>query len=81
MKKLVLTVLIAGCAGTLLAGPELSQADQKWLEAVKQKIAAGKTTISTPSAERARLAAELAKKHGKTAEIQKRDTVYLVMVD
>lgn len=81
MKKLVLSVLMAGLVGSLLAGPELSEADKRWLEAVTQKILAGKTTISTPSAERARLAAELAKKHGRTAEVQKRDTVYLVIVN
>lgn len=81
MKKLLLSVLIAGFVGTLLAGPELSEADKRWLEAVTQKILAGKTTISTPSADRARLAAELARKHGKTADVQKRDAVYVVMVN
>lgn len=81
MKKLVLSVLMAGLVGSLLAGSELSEADKRWLEAVTQKILAGKTTISTPSAERARLAAEVAKKHGRAAEVQKRDTVYVVMVN
>jgi len=64
---------------TCFAG-ELSEADQKWSQAVETKIAQGATTISTPSQSRARLAKELAARHGRSSTVRKTDTGYRIVV-
>lgn len=66
-------------AGTALAG-EISDADKQWCKAVESKISQGAATISTPSESRAKLAKELADKHGRKCEVKKTDTGYRVVV-
>ncbi|MBN2505996.1 MAG: hypothetical protein JXQ71_04810 [Verrucomicrobia bacterium] len=81
MKKLLLILLFCGLTIPVFASSEPSEADMKWVKAVSQKIAAGKTTISTPSEVRAKLAVNLAKQNGRTAQIQRRNTSYVIVVN
>ena len=60
---------------------DLSEADKKWSRAVESKIAQGAATISTPSESRAKLAQELANKHGRSSKVEKTDTGYRIVVD
>ena len=60
---------------------EASDADKKWGQAVETKIAQGATTISTPSESRAKLAKELANKHGRQCQVEKTDKGYRVVVE
>jgi hypothetical protein len=76
--KLLLGVSLV-TAMTCNAG-ELSDADKKWSQAVESKIAQGATTISTPSKSRAKLAKELADKHGRPSQVRKTDTGYRIVV-
>ncbi len=59
-------------SGFTFAG-EISAADQKWLSAVEKMIADGKTTVSTPSKERADILKEWAGKKGYAVELTKSD--------
>jgi hypothetical protein len=69
MKKiLALTCgLILGLNSALAAAP--SEADQKWLTAVQQKIAQGDTKVSTTSEPRVTLLKEWAVKNGYTVKV------------
>jgi hypothetical protein len=60
---------------------EVSEADKKWGQAVETKIAQGATTISTPSESRAKLAKELANKHGRQCKVEKTDKGFRVVVE
>jgi len=51
------------------ASQNLSPADQKWAKVVKQMIAEGATTISTPLKHRAKLAQDIAKELGRDCKV------------
>ncbi|MSU59356.1 MAG: hypothetical protein EXS35_14495 [Pedosphaera sp.] len=78
--KILSLWLTAGllASGVAFAG-ELSEADQKWSSAVEKMIEKGAEKISTPDSNRADLAVQLAKKHNRTATIQKNDKGYEVV--
>ena len=76
MKKLSL-FLASLVVCTAFAG-ELSEADQKWSAVVEKMIEKGADKISTPDANRAELAAKLAKKYNRTTTTQKDDKGYTV---
>lgn len=67
-------------AATPLFAVEPSEADLRWAKAVEQKIAAGPTTVATPSETRATLAEGIAKKLGRQVKVTKTDAGYSVEV-
>jgi paraquat-inducible protein B len=58
-----------------------TEADKKWGAVVEKKIAAGSTVISTPDADRVKLASNIAKKYGRSTKVDKTDTGFRVTVD
>jgi|DewCreStandDraft_4_1066084.scaffolds.fasta_scaffold61462_1 hypothetical protein len=79
--KTIGAILLATCmvTGVSLAA-DLNEADQRWKAAVEQKIAAGPTTISTPSEQRMKLARQIAAQKGRKSEVTKTDAGYRVKV-
>lgn len=77
LQSFILGLLLASSA---FAGDTTNDADQKWSAAVEKKIAAGNTTISTPSEKRAEIAKQLAEKAGRKAEVSKVETGYRIKV-
>lgn len=76
MKKLMaLTSAFLLMAGITLAG-QPSEADQKWLQVVEKKIAAGQTQVSTPAQQRVSLLQEWATKNGYSVQVTKTETSY-----
>ena len=76
MKKI--TVIALGCLLTLnlaLAG-DPTPSDQKWLEAVKNMVAEGQTTISTPSKDRIDMLKDWAKQNSYSVEVTQKDQGY-----
>jgi hypothetical protein len=76
MKKLTLFLLSGLLLASVAVAGELSEADKKWAAAVEKMIEKGVAKISTPDANRADLAMELAKKHNRTGKIQKTEKGY-----
>ena len=78
MKKL--SVLLLGMA--LLSGAafaeNVSEADQKWLTIVEKMVGEGKTTVSTTTDERVKLAKSWASKKGYSTEVAKTDKGFKV---
>lgn len=78
MKKiLALTIagmLIASSAG---AGGS-SSADQKWLQVVQKKLAAGQTHIATPAPERVTLLKQWAASNGYSIQVTRTATTYRI---
>lgn len=72
-------LLLAACLlTTVVNAGELSDADQKWKNAVDQMFAQGATTISTPSESRVEIAKELAAKHGRECRVEKTAAGYKI---
>lgn len=69
MKKLL--ALTAACLLTAGIAPaaEPSESDQKWLQVVEKKIAAGQSEVSTPVPERVDLLKQWAAHNGYTAQV------------
>ena len=83
MTTKALTSFLLTCAlmvGISQAGDK-KDGDKKWAAAVEQMIASGPATISTPKEARAKLAKEIAEKHGRTTKIQPIENGYRVVVD
>lgn len=81
----VFRILLAGCLLATFAcladtTTTTKSADKKWSEAVEKMIAAGPTTISTPSESRAELAKSLAEKAGRKCEVKRIATGYRIEV-
>ena len=70
MKRLIWSIAICLSVAAVSAG-ELSEADKKWSGVVEKMITEGPATISTPSANRAELARELAAKHKRECKVEK----------
>lgn len=70
MKKFLILTAVCLLTGISYAG-ELSKADQKWSAVVEHMIEKGATTISTPDENRAKLAKQLAEKHGRKCTVEK----------
>ena len=66
--------------GFNLLALDISQADQKWCEAVEKKIANGPVEISTPSATRVELLKTKVAEKGRKCEVTKTSTGYRVAV-
>ena len=79
MKTLKLLVALCVVSTAVYAG-EINEADKKWSGAVEQMIVDGATTISTPNENRAKLAKELAAKHGRQAQIVKSDAGFKIVI-
>ena len=69
------TVLFVSLA---VAGP--SEADQRWLTAVQQKVTAGDTNVTTPSQERVDLLKSWAEKNRYSVTVTKTDSGYRLSV-
>ncbi len=67
-RSIAFTIACLLLTGLALAG-QPSEADQKWLTVVQQKVAAGETRISTPLESRVALLKEWADKHGYTVVV------------
>jgi hypothetical protein len=80
MKTLLGIVLGVLVAGSALAIEQPSEADQKWGAAVEKMIAAGPTTVSTPTETRVQIAKQLAEKAGRKIEVTKVDNGYRIKV-
>ena len=82
VKMNTLQLLLLGIVLTTpaFAGEALNEADQKWTAAVEKIIAAGNTTISTPSEKRVELAKQLAQKAGRKVEVSKSESSYRIKV-
>ena len=80
MKKLA--TLLLGCLLTVgyAALAEPSEADQKWLDAVKKMVVSGQSTVSTPSEGRATLLKDWAGKEGYSVQTTKTETGYRLEV-
>ena len=75
------TSLMVGCLlAAFTCAAETTDADKKWSEAVQKIIAAGPTTLSTPSASRAELAKSLAEKAGRKCEVERVAAGYKIVV-
>lgn len=73
MKAFIAVVLSAALFSSLaFAGP--SEADQRWLTAVQQKVSAGDTSVTTPSQERVDLLKAWAEKNRYSVTVIKTDT-------
>lgn len=81
MKTIKLLLGICLLTAMTCFSEEVSEADKKWAQAVETKMAQGATTISTPSESRAKLAKELADKHGRQCKVEKTDKGYRVVVE
>lgn len=57
------------------------EGDKKWAEVVEQMIASGPATISTPQQNRAKIAKELAEKHGRKTKIEPIENGYRIVID
>lgn len=80
MKTLPVLLLVLSLTAPAIAGEALNDADQKWTAAVEKIIAAGNTTISTPSEKRVELAKQLAQKAGRKVEVSKTENSYRIKV-
>jgi hypothetical protein len=69
----ILKTLIAVCFLTVAVGyaAEISEADQKWLQAVEKMVTKGETKLSTPSEGRVALFKEWAEKKGYSVKVTK----------
>ena len=65
-------------ASSAVAGP--SEADQRWLKAVEQKITAGDTNVATPSQDRVDLLKNWADKNHYSVTVNKTETGFRVEV-
>ena len=74
MKKIIAPALCALLFTASALAAEPTAADQKWLQAVEQKITAGDTQVSTPSAARVDLLKKWAEKNGYAVAVVKNDT-------
>jgi hypothetical protein len=79
MKRIKWIAAVCLLATAVYAG-EPSEADKKWGEAVEKMIADGVTSISTPAESRAKLAKELAAKHGRECQVEKTATGYKIVL-
>jgi hypothetical protein len=75
LKALLVINLLMGAAA--FAGTA-SEADQKWLEVVKKKVAVGETQVSTPVEARVALLREWSAKNGYAANVVKTDAGFRV---
>ena len=80
MKTLQAIILGTLVAGSALAAEKPSDADQKWSAAVEKMIAAGPTTVSTPSEKRVQIVKDLAQKAGRKTEVAKVEKGFRVKV-
>jgi rRNA maturation endonuclease Nob1 len=80
MKKLHPLLLGLALVTPAIAGETLNDADQKWSAAIEKIIAAGNTTISTPSEKRVQIAKEVAEKAGRKIEVSKSENSYRIKV-
>jgi archaeosine-15-forming tRNA-guanine transglycosylase len=71
MKLKALIVLIPLLAVAVAPAAELVEADVQWGKAVEKMFAEGKTSISTPSEQRARLARQIAEKLGHQCAVER----------
>ena len=69
------TVLFAS-----LAVAEPTEADQRWLKAVEQKVTAGDTNVTTPSQERVDLVKAWAQKNRYSVTVAKTDNGFRLTV-
>lgn len=67
-RSIAFTIACLLLTGLARAG-QPSEADQKWLTVVQQKVTAGETRISTPLESRVALLKEWADKHGYTVVV------------
>lgn len=80
MKIIQIIICAALISVTAAVGSESSEADQRWIKAVEQKIASGPTTITTPSETRAKLAESLARKQRRLVIVTKTDSGFSIQV-
>lgn len=80
MKKFALLAAVCVLTATSTFATELSKSDRKWCAAVEEMITAGPATIATPNENRAKLAKQLADKHGRESKIEKTDKGYKIIV-
>ncbi|MCG3146895.1 MAG: hypothetical protein PCFJNLEI_00330 [Verrucomicrobiae bacterium] len=73
-------ILFVGClilvGSSVMAEP--SATDQKWLTIVQKMVAEGKTSISTPSEDRVKLAKDWAAQQGLAVEVTKKEASYAI---
>ncbi len=75
-----LSVLLLGMAllSSIGFAGNISEADQKWLTVVEKMVGEGKTTVSTTTDERVKLAKNWAAKQGYSTEVAKTDKGFKV---
>ena len=83
MTTKALTSFLLTCAlmvGISQAGDK-KDGDKKWAEVVEKMITSGLATISTPKETRAKLAKEIAEKHGRKTKIEPIENGYRIVID
>jgi hypothetical protein len=78
----ILKTLIAVFFVTVAVGyaAEISEADQKWLQAVEKMVTKGETKLSTPSEGRVTLLKEWAEKKGYSVKVTKFENGFSIEV-
>ena len=78
MKKLSVLLLGMALLSSVAFAENVSEADQKWLTVVEKMVSEGKTTVSTTTDERVKLAKNWASKKGYSAEVAKTEKGFKV---
>jgi hypothetical protein len=80
MKLKAFIVLIPMLAVAVASAAELTEADLQWGKAVEKMFTEGKTSISTPSEQRAQLARQIAEKQGRPCAVERIDNGFRVVL-